>query len=1109
LKKFFYNAITYNLKRIGGKKMSKQSNHFEVTVFLVALLVLSIHLNFVGSVNASEPDLQDRTVSILDDVVGVKTEDYTITNSVERTDNYLNVPKKCIDMTLFSADNRSFRVYCCYVKNELSQFYLGELDGEISMKKSVANTVEITKGFLETYQTFTGESVYGDFASMLDDVKANVELTKIAGNAKMEVSVYDQNSVTYSWTYIDEDGALAERKNLNLLYEQGMFKGFINTWPLYTIVDTPKISSERALTNALAASETYSYAVVDKNGTERMVSANFSIAPESLGYEKLVYLNSEEQEYARDGDPFKLYPTWFIPLGFDQFYPGDVSGLNIILWADSGKVCGMNRVITENIFAEYQSKETPEEPTPQQVNTQSNALPVAVVVAVSFGIAIAAIRERKKLARMKTSNLLAMVLCSTIVFSAMLPIPFVNAAVGKSRLYACLWGNGYENYHADRLERQATIEVCAYIANITDTYHYSTSNLCGSTIAAEVVAHAGEDTQTFWDTMVFYAGHESSSNTAIQDHDGDPIESDAIFDQTDTETYHEHFFNLLWVCVMAEDHTSGMPRAWTHRENLSEYGYTASDGEGQCYISFKGFSPMLSNHYSVYGGNYSVFYEHNDINTDVGPCKEFIKAFYKYAFDYGMTVKMAINWASLEYFEEPYVDSVLYRANGYNSWWPGGDWDYVDEYGIDYSPLCRSGYYPIDFTDLVWVDPENPEKNSMRIFGDANIKLRYYEGDYNHDEKLNFQDINSFVNNYILFYLRDEYHPEADFNDDRIINFNDINRFVNIYISYFVYGLDGQSKTLGGTKDGGNQTALVGLSGPDLVPNVGENFNITLRVQNATELWGWGSALSWDCDVLELTNITEASFLSSADNTMFLTSINSNATSNGTLQDMGSSLMSNSSVNGSGDLATLTFQVLSCEPTTINITDVQLYAPEMQQISSSSSNLTIHQDILVTNITPQKSFVQTGGFTLPVNVTLQNLCNFTQEVTVQVYANSSLFHTESFNVTGDGFTTVTCMCNTTSYSVGNYNLMVYAFPNHNETSTFGSTLTGNSILITYAADLNGDHIANFLDINAFVNAYQDYIYDEIYNPAADFDHDTDIDDTDTDLFLAAYQSYYE
>lgn len=163
------------------------------------------------------------------------------------------------------------------------------------------------------------------------------------------------------WTYVDSNGVPAEKKNVILVYENGEFKGFFNNWPLYTIAESEsKFSAEQATELAIEASKDYSYPVTCDNGTEIMVSG-FSIDPKSLGEAKLIYVNSVEQEFARGKDPFRMYLAWYVPLGFDRFYPGDVSGLTVILWADTGEVCSTDRVIVDSNLAAASTQQTIED----------------------------------------------------------------------------------------------------------------------------------------------------------------------------------------------------------------------------------------------------------------------------------------------------------------------------------------------------------------------------------------------------------------------------------------------------------------------------------------------------------------------------------------------------------------------------------------------------------------------------------------------------------------------------------------------------------------------------------------------------------------------------
>ncbi len=138
-------------------------------------------------------------------------------------------------------------------------------------------------------------------------------------------------------TYVDANGIKADRKNMVLSYEKGQLKAFLNNWPLYNVVGAPKISAEEARAIAIEASKNFSYQVTIANGTVQTVTG-FKIATESLGHEEMAYLNFNDQNVARGSDPFTLYPAWYVSLGFDKFYPGDVSSMMVVIWADTGEV---------------------------------------------------------------------------------------------------------------------------------------------------------------------------------------------------------------------------------------------------------------------------------------------------------------------------------------------------------------------------------------------------------------------------------------------------------------------------------------------------------------------------------------------------------------------------------------------------------------------------------------------------------------------------------------------------------------------------------------------------------------------------------------------------
>ncbi len=697
------------------------------TILLLLFLISIVSMSLVPTVQAIEPDFETKNLTVLNDIIGINTDAYSTSNIAQRDTDFLGSSQKETDMQLTSAQS-SMRVTCFYVKDTVKLVYLSDLEGGLSLKQPANSTVEMTKGLLERYQHYSGVSVYGEFASMLDGVVPNKESIKYSENVKMEVSGSEQNRISYKWTYVDSNGVLAEKKNVILIFEGGVFKGFFNNWPLYTIVDSKlKVSAEQATELAIKASGNFSYPVTYDNGTKMTVSG-FRIAPESLGEAKLIYVNSVDQEFARGGDPFRMYLAWYVPLGFDRFYPGDVSGMTVILWADTGEVCSMDRVIVDSGYGKVFDNPNDETETVQTSQLQpsdfsTQAIGISVLAALIF-VSLVASRKIIQTSNLSIRKFFGTFFCVSIALSLIfVSLPSANAAsvTGKSRVYSSVGTRtGYNNTAADAAEENATAVLCNFVGNASLNAGYYTSNVYSNTINTQVVSDAGSDEQNYLGTMVFHAGHFSIENQAYQDSSGNLINASNIYPQTGSS---RHFFTFLWVCVQAENSTSGMPRAWTHRDNLSQFGFNQSDGLGQCYISFYGFSPMLSTYVNQSGGYY---YNFAGVGSP-GPCYWFALKFYYYALYEGHSVHSSLDIASEEFFGCDYENTVLNK--GYHSWWPGGDFSPVwcEEHQVFHeNPLCNSGYYPRDFNGPFSQHPWNRlprDANRMQVFGDSNIYL--------------------------------------------------------------------------------------------------------------------------------------------------------------------------------------------------------------------------------------------------------------------------------------------------------------------------------------------------------------------------------------------------
>jgi hypothetical protein len=327
----------------------KMVTHFRrkflfATVFLSILSTCCVCVSPIPRVSAAETDIENKMMEILTDVIGLNLENYTVHITLNSDKDYQGLVQKDVDATLRLSQNYTWvmSVKAYFVNNKVRMIYIPypTLPAEYP---DADVTVEMAKDFLERYQNYAGDSFYGELASMLDDVDLTDNVTKSAGNIQLEAKNFGNFVAAYNWRYTDENGVTAHSKSVLLEYERGRLVGFSNSWHLYTIGGTPEISGEEATEIAIEAVQNYSYEVTTDNGTSTVTG--FEIAPESLGHEVLSYLNNPNSSLARGGDPFTLYPSWYVPIGFNQSYPGGVTGIIVTVWADTGEVSGTTRMV--------------------------------------------------------------------------------------------------------------------------------------------------------------------------------------------------------------------------------------------------------------------------------------------------------------------------------------------------------------------------------------------------------------------------------------------------------------------------------------------------------------------------------------------------------------------------------------------------------------------------------------------------------------------------------------------------------------------------------------------------------------------------------------------
>jgi len=478
------------------------------TLFTFVLLV-TFGCNGQLICNAANPEHSElttieKTLTILSEVVGLDVETYNITLDLHNQDLYLqSLPQEDVQYTLDSEDSK-VEVICNFVNKKLQSIFLHTLDGTLRMAQPCTNILDATKAFLDRYRAYSGAPYIDDMRDMLDTVDGNENVTKIAENIKLDVTV-NQNSATFRWTPA-VNGVDVMFKWVILGFENRSLAVFMDNWELYNIGSYEmSISEEEAIDIALKTIENYSW-IVHMGGDKAPVEvAEFNV--EGVSETKLTFCNYPSKNESRNGDPLTLYPNWNIKLYFDKLYLGNVYGVNIAIWADTGEVNDIRPLIWMGEYSfdgSLNDNETPSETNPNQAANAWLVLPLAV----ALGVVIVHSKRKKasnelyKTPKSCSIKLSGVLFCVMMGFSMALMAPrTVNA---EDRGLIC-WGARWMVIDSERTAAQNVIDtMITYFGN----RGYTCYDCYGSqTLKESVLAHAETMEENFDYVAMFHHGH--------------------------------------------------------------------------------------------------------------------------------------------------------------------------------------------------------------------------------------------------------------------------------------------------------------------------------------------------------------------------------------------------------------------------------------------------------------------------------------------------------------------------------------------------------------------------------------------------------------------------
>ena len=281
--------------------------------------------------------MQQKSASIAANVIGIDTTKYS-TASDYTQDTYFNVlPQENIRYTLQSEGSK-LDLYYTFVGGKLEKIHVLEVQGNLQSQKALPSDIlSSAKYFLTNYRSFTGNDFYESLSSMLPSEVANKNSTALFENVKMTVTSLEQ-STTFKWTYA-LNGIEAPDKCVALNYENGFLSYFIDNWDLYQIANTNfEVSSQKAIDIAMNSAKEFTWATVTSDN-KTITGLKYTVT-NAMEY-STVFANSLFIDKTRGQDPLMLYPMRHIWVSFDKFYPCNVYGMNVYIWADTGEIAYM------------------------------------------------------------------------------------------------------------------------------------------------------------------------------------------------------------------------------------------------------------------------------------------------------------------------------------------------------------------------------------------------------------------------------------------------------------------------------------------------------------------------------------------------------------------------------------------------------------------------------------------------------------------------------------------------------------------------------------------------------------------------------------------------
>jgi len=372
--------------------------------FLVALILSAVVVPIVqaSKVYAVELTAQEKTLDFLENVVKLDMTKYSATLVNHRIDyppHWDGLAQEVLRYDLNWDDESKLYVTCRIREKTLYSCNLQVLKGSpIFTESQTTNILSATKGFLESYQTYSGASYIQEMRNILDTVDETKDVTIISGSVKFATSNQEiQNDPaleaikrkSFVWMYT-VNGVDAPQNVVSITFEEGVFKSFKDDWALFKIGSTSiNVSSEEAINMAINAAENYTLQI--SLGNDTLTDVEFNLLEEPVKSELFMYPR----------ETLTVYPFWHIEIYFDKFYHS-AYGIQVGIWADTKQIeyCKSLSYMGGPIAEEDPTPQSTEQLLATENGTVSSMnlyiITAAVAAIITIGIATLAFKKKHK-----------------------------------------------------------------------------------------------------------------------------------------------------------------------------------------------------------------------------------------------------------------------------------------------------------------------------------------------------------------------------------------------------------------------------------------------------------------------------------------------------------------------------------------------------------------------------------------------------------------------------------------------------------------------------------------------------------------------------------------